>query len=216
MPRIEDLLCEVRRISLSANGTLTKRQIEAVEQLALGPPPANMTFAEASALLTARSAARDVLQELNSKARIHWVKRLQLEPYLIWFIASDAHIMRELMQRNKNRWGFCKDDVPPPTPETKTKVFREARSLIAGMPHAKDKVISSSRRNYAPVWSKTTAVPKARNKRTRRYYRRDKRGNTFWWEIRRSLIAILWPIGPLFSLIAASLDDPPKLVVPFS
>jgi len=204
MPRIEDLLFSVRRISSSANGTLTKRQIEAVEHLALGTPPADMTFAEASALLTARNTARDVLQQLNSKARIHGVKRLQLEPYLIWFITSDAHIMRELMQRNKNRWGFCKDDVPPPTPETQTKVFGEARSLIAGMPHAKDTVISPSRRNYASVWKKITAIPKARNKRTRRYYRRNKRGNTFWWGMRRSLTAIVWPIEILFSLIAAT------------
>lgn len=109
--------------------------------------------------------------------------RLQLEPYLIHFISSDTRIMRELIQRNENRWGFCKEDVPPPTSETRKKVFREGRRLTAVMPRARDNVF-----------------PKARNKRTRGHSSQDKRGNIFWWRIRTSLTAIFWPIGPLFSL----------------
>jgi len=203
MPTIADLLFSVRQLSLPSNGTPTKRQIEAVEHLGFGPPPASMTFAEASALLTARGAARDVLQELISKGRNRRERRLQLEPYLIQFITSDASIMRELIQRNEHRWGFCKDDVPPPTPVTKTKVFSEARRLIAErliaeMPRTTDNVIPLPRRNYSPVRKKTTAAPKARGRRTRRSYSR----NYFWWWKRKSATAIGVQIVLLILLFA--------------
>jgi len=195
MPRVEDLLRSVRRISLSAKGASTARQIEAVEQLGLGAPPADMTFGEASALLTARNAAREVLQQLGGKARIHWLIRLQLEPYLIQFIVRDPQILGELVQRSHNRWGFCKDDTPLPTPKTQAKVFREARRLVTGAPYATDKVIRLSRRNYTPARKTTISFPKYRYRRS---YSRNNRRRYFRLEIRRSLTVIISLIRPLF------------------
>jgi hypothetical protein len=75
----------------------TERQIEAVVHLGLGVPPADMTFAEASAILSARNAAREVLHEIGSTVHLHRAIRFQIEPYVVHFIMSDRRVLLGVM-----------------------------------------------------------------------------------------------------------------------
>ena len=134
MLRLQDLLSALRQSSLPRSRLATERQIEAIEQLGLGSPPSHLTIAEASAILTARSVAREVLHDLGGIARMPRVTRLQLEPCIIYAILNDRQVLSELTERNKRRWGFCKKDDPPPSGHTRTIVFGEAQRFINGVP----------------------------------------------------------------------------------
>lgn len=188
MPRIEDLLRSVRALGLPSKGKTTSRQLGAVAQLGLGQPPADMTFAEASALLTARSAARDVLKELIHKGRNSFEKRSRLEPYLIAFITSEPRVLRELIERNEQRWGFCKEGVPAPSPETRTRLFSEARRLIAEMPPAPHDVSRIKRGASPSPWKETTKTWTASKKRNRRFYGKAQRRHGPWGYFWKSVI----------------------------
>jgi endonuclease YncB( thermonuclease family) len=151
MLRIHDILMSVRHNRLPRSGPPTKRHIEALEELGLGTPPDDVTFAEACAVLTARSVSREVLNELGSAARITRAVRFQLEPYVMYLIVRDRHVLAELMERNEKRWGFCRLGQPPPTQQTRFKVFSETNRLIAGVPYAKHGVFRPSQRAKSPA-----------------------------------------------------------------
>jgi endonuclease YncB( thermonuclease family) len=156
MLRLQDILVALRRYPLTGDGVPTERQIQAIELLGLGRAPDDMTFAEASAVLTARSAAREVLGSLGGHARITRAVRLQLEPYIAYLILNDRQVLFELIGRNQRRWGFCKSGFPPPTRRTRDTVFNEAQRLIEGVPFAFHSTLHASRRTQYPARTTTT------------------------------------------------------------
>jgi endonuclease YncB( thermonuclease family) len=147
----EEILGTLRQYPLASDSAPTEHQVQAIEMFGLGYPPDDMTFAEASALLTARSAAREVLAKLGREARITRAVLLQLEPYVIHLILSDRQVLFELIDRNKKRWSFFKQGSPPPTQRTRDTVVAGTQRLINGVPFAFHNVHRGSNRTQNAI-----------------------------------------------------------------
>jgi hypothetical protein len=110
-------------------GLASERQRTAVERLAMGIPPPDMSSDQASTILSAVSYARGVSNQIGRS--INPEQTRLLEAKLVEFIASDPKLVERVTAWNKRSFARGGGDVASPKrDEHWDKVFEEARRLL--------------------------------------------------------------------------------------
>ena len=125
IPGLDGLLDHLADFKNPGGRSATEMQRNSIERLALGRPPEDISFEQASAILSARSYAESVL---NSMGLRHSFRLLQGN--LIAFIVADRLLLERAIAWNDRSYARRSESAPAPRrDEHWKKLVAEARRL---------------------------------------------------------------------------------------